>query len=370
MFALILSAGLAIIISGLCSIMEAALYSVPVSHVEHLRAGGRNSGRILQDLRNDIEKPISAILILNTVANTAGASIAGAAAVNYFGDAYTGIFAAFFTLSILICSEIVPKTIGVAYAKQIAPVMAKPLKYMVLALKPLIWTTGTITRLIRRPSASATATTENDIMAIVSLTRKAGILKAFEESTIRNILSLDTKVVGDIMTPRTVVFSLPTSTTAAQARNMPKFWNHSRIPVYENDDPEEVVGIVYRRSVLNALANQQDDITLDMLMRPVRFVLSSLTLDRLLLRFLESRLHLFVVLDEYGGVDGVVTLEDVLEEMLGKEIVDETDQVEDLRELARLQRQQLATEAAPRKETPEPRFRRLPGLGRGSRDKG
>ncbi|MFW5733813.1 MAG: CNNM domain-containing protein [Oceanidesulfovibrio sp.] len=369
MFELLLSAGLAIIISALCSVMEAALYSVSVSHVEHLRSQGRPSGVILQELRKDIEKPISAILILNTVANTAGASIAGAAAVNYFGDAYTGFFAAFFTLAILICSEIVPKTMGVAYAKQIAPFMAKPLKYLVFALLPLIWITGNVTKLVRRPGSAQTATTENDIMAIVSLTRKAGILKAFEESTIRNILSLDTKVVGDIMTPRTVVFSLPTSTTAAEARSMSKFWNYSRIPVYENDDPEEVVGIVYRRAVLNALANQQDEITLGKLMRPVRFVLASLSLDRLLLRFLESRLHLFVVLDEYGGVDGVVTLEDVLEEMLGKEIVDETDQVEDLRELARLQRQQLSTEAAPKKETKQER-RRLPGLGRGSRDKG
>ncbi|QJT08448.1 hemolysin family protein [Oceanidesulfovibrio marinus] len=346
MFALILSAGLAIIISAMCSIMEAALYSVSVSHVEYLRSMGRTSGRILQNLRSDIEKPISAILIVNTVANTAGASIAGAAAVNYFGDAYTGIFAAVFTLAILILSEILPKTVGVAYAKQIAPFMALPLKYLVLSLLPIIWVTGAITRLVRKPSASQTATTENDIMAIVSLTRKAGILKAFEESTIRNILSLDTKVVADIMTPRTVVFSLPAHISAVEARGTAKFWNHSRIPVYENDDPEEVVGIVYRRSVLNALANQQDEITLDKLMRPVRFVLGTLTLDKLLLRFLESRLHLFVVLDEYGGVDGVVTLEDVLEEMLGKEIVDETDQVEDLRELARLQRQQLTTEAA------------------------
>lgn len=346
MFALILSAGLAIIISAMCSIMEAALYSVSVSHVEYLRSMGRASGRILQDMRSDIEKPISAILIVNTMANTAGASIAGAAAVSYFGDAYTGIFAAVFTLSILIFSEILPKTVGVAYAKQIAPLMARPLKYLVLSLLPIIWVTGTITKLVRKPSASQTATTENDIMAIVSLTRKAGILKAFEESTIRNILSLDTKVVADIMTPRTVVFSLPAHITATEARGTSKFWNHSRIPVYENDDPEEVVGIVYRRSVLNALANQQDEISLDKLMRPVRFVLGTLTLDKLLLRFLESRLHLFVVLDEYGGVDGVVTLEDVLEEMLGKEIVDETDQVEDLRELARLQRQQLTTEAA------------------------
>ncbi len=340
MIELIISAGLAILISGLCSIMEAALYSVPLSHVEQLRMKGLRSGLVLQKLRDDIEKPISAILILNTIANTAGASIAGAAAVNYFGETYTGVFAAVFTLSILIISEILPKTMGVAYARPIAQFMARPLSWLVVALSPLIWVTGTLAKLVR-PTTAAPPTTEDDIMAIVSLTRKAGILKAFEESTIRNILTLDAKVVRDIMTPRTVVFTLPTAMTVQDARNQPKFFNHSRIPVYEGDDPEDVVGIVYRRAILDALADDRDNVTLDRLMRPARFVLDTLPLDRLLMRFLESRLHLFVVLDEYGGTGGVVTLEDVLEEMLGKEIVDETDQVEDMRELARQQRRQL-----------------------------
>jgi CBS domain containing-hemolysin-like protein len=144
------------------------------------------------------------------------------------------------------------------------------------------------------------------------------------------------------MTPRTVVFSLPAQMTVAEARGVGRgVWPHSRIPVYDADDPENIVGIVYRREVLEALAHDQDDVRLGDLMKPVRFVLDTMTLDRVLVKFLESRMHLFVVLDEYGGVSGVVSLEDVLEEILGKEIVDETDQVADMRELARTRREAL-----------------------------
>ncbi|MGM0610404.1 MAG: CBS domain-containing protein, partial [Thermodesulfobacteriota bacterium] len=162
-----------------------------------------------------------------------------------------------------------------------------------------------------------------------------------EEVSLLNILLLDKKIVREVMTPRMVVFSLPAKYTVAEAKEAKHVWPHSRIPVYENDDSEEIVGVVYRREVLESLANDQDDLTLEKLMKPVHFVLETLTLDQLLVQFLESRLHLFVVLDEYGGVAGVVTLEDVLEEILGREIVDETDEVADLRDLARKRRKSL-----------------------------
>jgi CBS domain containing-hemolysin-like protein len=148
------------------------------------------------------------------------------------------------------------------------------------------------------------------------------------------------KTADEIMTPRTVVFSLPAEMTVAQARQQHPEWPHSRIPVWA-DDPEDIVGVVYRRQVLEALADDHDDMRLSDLMRPVRFVLESITLDKLLVKFLGSRNHLCVVLDEYGGVAGVVTLEDVLEEILGSEIVDETDRVVDMREFARTQRTEL-----------------------------
>jgi CBS domain containing-hemolysin-like protein len=340
MLELILAVALATTVSFICSITEAAFYSIPLSRIERMRKEGRKAGEILYALRMDVEKPITAILTLNTVAATAGASVAGAAAVHVFGDAYLVLFTAGFTLLILLLGEIVPKTTGVAYARQLAPALAKPLLVMVWLCLPVIWLFGRLVRLIRSRQTEPDAD-EDDIRALVTLTRRQGTLKPYEESAIRNILALDDKHVNEIMTPRTVVFSLPSDMTVGEAMEANKAWPHTRIPVYEGEDAEEVVGVVYRRQVYEAAANDHLDMRLSDLMRPVRFVLENLTLDRLLRKFLESRMHLFVVLDEYGGMAGVVSLEDVLEEMLGSEIVDETDQVVDMRELARLRRSEL-----------------------------
>ncbi|AGW13972.1 hemolysin family protein [Megalodesulfovibrio gigas] len=340
MLELILCSLAAICISAWCSMLEAAFYSVPASYIEHLRATGKRSGERLHRLRADIDKPISAILILNTIANTAGATLSGAIASRELGSEMAGYFAALFTLVVLFFSEIVPKTIGVAYARKLAPLMARPLQGIVFMLWPFIWITSTLTRVVK-PKKSRSEMTEDDIRAIVALTRRAGVLKPYEEQTIMNLLLMDLKIVSDIMTPRTVVFSLSSSATVAEAKLSPGFWNHSRVPVYAGENSENVVGICYRRDVLTLLAEDHFAATIGEIMRPARFVLSTLTLDRLLAEFLESRVHLFVVLDEYGGMEGVVSLEDVVEEMLGKEIVDETDRVEDLQALARTRKEQL-----------------------------
>jgi CBS domain containing-hemolysin-like protein len=340
MFALLLAVGLATLCSFLCSLAEAALYSISWSRIEGLRREGRKVGLLLFELRQNIEKPISAILTLNTIANTAGASVAGVAAADVFGPESLGLFAVAFTVIILIFGEIVPKTIGVAYSRPVAVAMARPLSWLVVGLAPVIWLLTRIVGFLQSKTRGPSAT-EDDIRAMVSLTRQAGLLKPFEELSIRNILSLDQKLVRDIMTPRTVVFSLPATMTVAEAKALKAVWPHSRIPIYEDDDREKIVGLVFRREVLEALANDLDDLALIKLMKPVEFVMETMTLDRLLVKFLESRLHLCVVLDEYGGVSGLVTLEDVLEEILGKEIVDETDQVVDMRELARQKRRLL-----------------------------
>lgn len=342
MFELILAIVLATAVSFLCSVTEAALYSIPWSRVEQLRKEGKKSGLILDALRRDVEKPITAILTLNTMAAVAGSAIAGAAAVRVFGDEYLALFTAGFTFLILLLGEIVPKTMGVAYARQLAPLLAKPLLGMVWICLPVIWLFARVIRLIRKRKPGPEAD-ESDILALVSLTRQAGVLKPYEESAIRNILALDSKHAGEIMTPRTVVFSMPADITVETALGEHKAWPHTRIPVYEGEDAEDVVGVVYRRQMFEAAANDQESLRLSDIMKPVRFVLENITLDKLLRKFLESRMHLFVVLDEYGGMAGVVTLEDVLEEMLGSEIVDETDQVVDMRELARRRRSEVAS---------------------------
>lgn len=342
MLELILATGLAVFVSTFCSLAEAALYSLPWSRIEKLKKSGRRSGFVLERLRRNVEEPITAILTLNTVAHTAGAAVAGWAWAELYGEDTLWMFTVAFTIIILIISEILPKTVGVVFGDVIAPPLARSLNIMVLIFKPAIVALGAIARFIRNRRQDP-GHSEADILAVASLTRRSGIIKPYEEQSIRNILSLDDKVVEEIMTPRTVVFSLPATMTVAEARESHPSWPHSRIPVY-GDDPEDIVGMVYRRQVFEALADDQNELRLSDLMRPVRFVLENLALDRVLVKFLGSRMHLFVVLDEYGGVAGVITLEDVLEEILGSEIVDETDQVVDMQEFARLQRDELVRE--------------------------
>ncbi|CAM2059334.1 HlyC/CorC family transporter [Desulfovibrionales bacterium] len=330
----------AVLASFFCSITEAMLYSLPWSFVDQLRRSGRPAGQVLFRLRVDIEKPIAAILTLNTVANAAGATLVGAAAVQEFGSEFMGPFAVLFTAVVLVVGELIPKTLGVAHARQLAPYLVQPLQWLIWLLLPIIWISGLIVRSLRSRH-DIPQTTEDDIRAVVSLSLQSGRIQPSEELTIRNVLDLDQKTVREIMTPRMVIFSLPIYSTVAEAKDVPGLWHYSRIPVFDKGDTENVVGLVYRRDVLRALADDRHAMCLGELMRPVRFVVETLTLDRLLPKFLQTRVHLFVVLDEYGGIAGVVSLEDVLEEMLGREIVDETDAVEDLRELARRQREQL-----------------------------
>ena len=350
MIVLILTVALVVFTSALCSMAEAALYSVPWTYIERLRKAGSPGGEALFALRQNVDRPIVAVLTLNTIANTAGAALAGALAANVLGTELMPWFAALITLLILAFGEIIPKTLGVVYASPVATVMARPLRALVLLLRPFIWLSGLLTRLIT-PAQHGPSATEDDIRAITSLSRQSGIIQPYEESAIRNILALDAKHVRDIMTPRTMVFSLPETMSVAEAYDHPDLWHYSRIPVY-GDDNEDVVGIVLRRSIGKAVADGRGGRPLTELMQPARFVLENQTVDRLLLKFLESRLHLFIVLDEYGGLAGVVSLEDVLEEMLGREIVDETDAVTDLREASRQQRQAVL-EMAKGNESPK-----------------
>ena len=339
MITLLLTVFLVVLISAICSMTEAALYSVPWTYIENLRKQGSATGELLYQLRSRIDQPIAAVLTLNTVANTAGAAIAGAVAANVLGADNTALFAAGLTILILALGEILPKTLGVAHACGVASGMARPLRLMVLIFKPFIWFSSMLTRLVASPQSGPSAT-EDDIRAITSLSRQTGRLQQYEENAIRNILSLDVKHVREIMTPRTMVFSLQEDISVKDAYNHPQIWHYSRIPVY-GDDNEDIVGIVLRKDIGRYVSQGQGEKTLFDIMQPVRFVLENQTVDKLLLEFLESRLHLFIVLDEYGGLAGVVSLEDVLEEMLGREIVDETDAVADLREAARQRRSAL-----------------------------
>ena len=340
MLALIITVLVSTGISALCSTAEAMLYSVQWTHIEQLRERGSRAGDMLFQMRSNIEQPITAVLTLNTVANTAGASIAGALAAAALGEANMPFFAAAFTVLILICGEILPKTLGVAYAAPLSGILVYYLRALIFVLKPITWAGGMITRLIT-PKKKGPEATEDDIRILARLSRQSGVIQPYEETAIRNILALDQKRVHDVMTPRTVVFSLPAATTVEEAYNNTNFWHFSRVPVYEEDN-EDIVGMVLRREVARHKDKDKAGVTLGEIMQPIHFVQESQTLDKVLSDFLELHQHLFAVLDEYGGLAGVISLEDVLEEILGREIVDESDVVADMREAARMRRAALS----------------------------
>jgi len=315
---LVIATSLAILISAGCSLFEAVLYSVPTRHIETLVHRGKSAGKIFKKMRENMDRPIGAILSLNTIANTAGAAFAGSAASTVFGHQWLIYFSIFFTLAILVFSEIIPKTAGVFYGRTLLPIVAHPMKMLVWFMTPATWLSTRITRL--------------------SLRR--GGIKPYQDRAIGNILTLHTRQAKDVMTPRTVVFSLSEHTTLEEANKVPKKWEHSRFPVYDRDT-EDIVGIVLTKELFMALAEGNNDMPLTELMRPVHFVVETAPLNRVLMEFLELRQHLFVVLDEYGGLSGLISLEDILEEILGREIIDESDEVPDKRALARQRRKRL-----------------------------
>jgi CBS domain containing-hemolysin-like protein len=347
MLELILAVSFAVFISAGCSLFEAVLYALPIRHIEVMAKAGKPGGKIFKKMRENVDRPIAAILSLNTIANTAGAAFAGAAATAVFGYEWLVYFSVFFILVILVFSEIIPKTAGVVYGRELAPFVAYPLKLLVWLMTPAIWLSGLITRLVYRGKTKESVTAkEIRIMAEMSL--RTGGIKPYQEQAIENILTLQKKKVKDVMTPRTVVFSLSEHLSLQEAIKIPKKWEHSRFPVYDQDT-EDVVGIVLTKELSMALVKGQIDMRLTELMRPVHFVVETARLNRVLMEFLDLRQHLFVVLDEYGGLAGLITLEDILEEILGREIIDESDEVVDKRELARKRRKMIIRNSEGRK---------------------
>ncbi len=338
---LIVAVSFAIIVSAGCSLFEAVLYSVPLRHIETMVQEKKSSGRVLKELRGNVERPISAILSLNTIANTAGAALAGSAATAVFGRPWVGYFSVFFTLAILIFSEVMPKTAGVVYGRSLAPLVAFPLKWLVTLMTPFIWLCSLVTGLIVR-NRPAESVSPDELKTMARLSLRMGDIKQFQESVIENILSLDTTTVKDVMTPRTVIFSLSEHLNLEEVGQQSTEWEHSRFPVYD-EDMEDIVGIVLTRELFMALAAGKKALSLTELMRPVHFVVETAKLNDVLMEFMGSREKLFVVLDEYGGLAGLISLEDILEEILGREIMDESDQVADKRELARQRRSRLVS---------------------------
>lgn len=326
-------------VSALCSLFEATLYSTRMGALEAASSGGNLShlAKRFISMKRQIDVPIASILILNTVANTAGATIAGMYAADILGQSLAVPFSITLTLSILFLSEILPKTIGVVYWRRTWPLIVWPLVIIRYALHPALLVTQAFTRILTR-GQSVSPVTEDEIIAMARLGAQAGEISPQESFMVRNIIELENKPVRAIMTPRPVMFSLDAKMTVAEALPQVHAKGLSRIPIYE-EDREHIVGYVVFQDLSTARTSNLAHTPLRDIAKTISFISETVNCLTLLSTFLKFRRHIAIVSDEYGGVAGLVTLEDLLETLLGAEIVDETDRVVDLQQSARQHRQ-------------------------------
>ena len=322
---------LALGVSFLCSLTESGLLSLSHARVVALARSGRSSGRMLERMKENIERPLAAILTLNTVAHTIGAAGVGAEAYVVFGSEWVAVTSAVLTVLILVFSEIIPKTLGVVYAGQLAPVTAYTITGMIYLTYPLVVVFQALSRLLGRGHAQKF--TREEFALIAELGQTEGALHEKEYRIIRNLLRLRKVRVRDVMTPRTVAFMLPKAQTVRQVLEEYRPLRFARIPVY-GKGPDDVAGLVLRHALTLAAREGRGESTLAELAGPIHAVPESAQLDQVLDEFVRRREHLFLAVDDHGGTAGIVTLEDAIETLLGAEIVDETDPVVDMRELA------------------------------------
>ena len=331
--ALLFYVGMALVISFLCSVWEAAMLSTPVSHIELLVQEGRQAGVIMQRLRQNVEQPISAILTLNTIAHTVGAFGAGAEATVIFGSEFEGLIAVVLTLLILVFSEIIPKTLGAVYAKPLTPFTAYSLRALLLMLKPAVFAFEFITRSMR-PSQEPPTVTRSELQVMARISAEEGGIQERENRIVANLLQLADVQVETIMTPRTVVQMFQQEQTVADVMRSYAFLPFSRIPIY-GESADDVSGYVLRHEIYRRAAADEHDLKLRDIGRKLDVVPETNSVAQVLDEFIARKDHIFLVIDEYGGTAGLITLEDTVETLLGIEILDESDAVADLQELAR-----------------------------------
>jgi len=334
MFAIAVIVGITLLGYFLCSLMEAALYSIPRSRIESLKRSGDPDGIRLSKLRDKIDEPIAAILTLNTAINIIGATWSAGLIAKYYGDVWLGVFSGVFTGAVLFISEILPKSLGVTFASSIAPRLAGTITFLVKLLWPFVKLTTFITRMWGQ-QAHLNFPTEEDVISLALLSRYSRAIMSHEARMIVNTLRLDRLKVQEIMTPRSVVFSLPGNKALKDIDIESDNWYFSRMPVYDEKDPDNIMGIVNRRDIDFALLKGKQDIKISSLMLQPDFVHGAMPLHELLDKFIVTHRHLFCVRDDNNEFIGVVSLEDVIESLIGEEIVDESDVHEDMQELAK-----------------------------------
>ena len=324
---------LALSVSFLCSVLEAVLLSTPVSFITMKEQEGARNAPLMKRLKQDIDKPISAILSLNTIAHTVGSAGVGAEAVKVFGEVYFGVISAVLTILILVLSEIIPKTIGSYYWRQLAMPSATIIRGMIFICYPLVWLSEWITKLVASKKQPLSVSRE-EVSAMVSVGTQEGVFDSSESQMIQSLFKLSSKTLYEIMTPRTVAI------TACENMKLKEFYAnqmhriYSRIPVYD-DNPNFITGFVLKQTVLEELAEDKFDVRLKDIRRPIL----SFNEDRLVNEVWEEMLlkkeHIAQVQDEYGCFLGIITMEDIIETVIGRENVDESDTIVDMQAYAR-----------------------------------
>jgi CBS domain containing-hemolysin-like protein len=323
MFIFVAAVTTALVVSFLCSIFESVLLSISPARVAGLVDSGKRSGRLLQQFKSNIDVPIAAILIVNTIAHTIGATIAGASYVDVFSEDSLWIFSLVFTLAVLLLTEIIPKTLGVTFSARLATPVAHAIHYLTRALNPLVWVASRISRALRG-SHEASVTSIEEIRLMTAIGRNEGVLGARTAGIIESATRLHQFDAADVLLPRSRVVMLSAGQTREEVLQIVRESGHSRFPFTATGQADDISGVVLAKELLFAIHDHEGTVSWSDIVRETLFVPETMPLNQLLQAFRNARKHIAVVVDEYGGTQGIVTLEDVLEELVG-EIHDESD---------------------------------------------
>lgn len=319
--------------SFLCSILEATLMSTPISYITMLEEEGHKYASRLKEFKQDSSRPLAAILSLNTIANTIGAAGVGRQATILFGSAWFGVVSAVTTILILVISEIIPKTIGTSYWKSLTGFATYTIKYLIVIMYPIVVAVEFLQKLIA-PKETDLAVSREEIGAMADVAEETGELEEDENEIIQNLINIDELTVGSAMTPRVVSAIAPESMSIKTFYKDRRFLHHSRIPVYADND-EYITGYILRVDALQLMAEDKYDKTLSDIKRKIASFPQTETIDTVWDYMVKSKEQIAVVINEYGTFEGLITMEDIIETVLGDEIVDERDTVVDMQQLAK-----------------------------------
>ena len=333
MTALIAYFFMALVISFICSLLESVLLSVSHAHIAVLIKEGKNRGSIMAALKENINRPLSAILTINTIANTVGAAGVGAQTYSVFGSGWVALSSFILTLSILFFSEIIPKTLGANYTKALVGFTAYMIRGLIFIVFPMVIVGEKISQLFKKGESDGSKASREELIAMAELSEDEGAIDRQEGDIIENLMKLDNITAEEVMTPRSVIFALSKNDTVGEVVDKYTPLIFSRIPIYENT-LDQIIGFVHRYDLVNKQAEDKFHVKMDSLMESVYTISDKDSVSNILDQFVKRRQQIFIVADEFGTTTGLITLEDAIETLLGVEIVDEHDSVVDMRKLA------------------------------------